>query len=749
MEKIQPYLTAEYGGLLGLAVVVLALSLRAMGILSVVVSFWSGFAFCLGIQAFAIYHFLAKAEAKTNDKLEAARKLNTEVTLLIEEAATSDLVPPGERGISTPTKLAGLATSRANSTSNLGIPRSPSTTSLSTSTEIAAGSNGAAPPAEVKTTLEGNLTIQFVGKKKARNVYQCVLKGGILYYKKRPGIGSGSTKSSQATSSSGTASPGPGSSKDGASNGELKQIVLTGAQIRRLEEVEMKGVRYAIEVLHPERKIVYKIDYLYLIAESEMDLERWYFALLTCCVPHNGYVDVELNKLLHDRFKYMWRSQETANWLSALWARMHLNMRVSQSLREKMINKVALRLSEKIEEKGYEQYIGNLQITDLDFGSKPPTIESAMIQPPDSSGDLIADVWLHYRNGDASLTLSCEVNFKRIMIIPIAVTVSCKSLSGKLQMRVPPFPAERFSISFYEEPTMDLVIEMAIGEKAGQMKNLILPKIKDIILGRLKLAIVERFVAPHRKYFRIPGTAKKDPQSDKPAQFAVKTSLKTLPTASTAPSSASPSLTASPSSTSLSKNAKTTSALSASSSSVTSDDDFANWSPAVPRNTSSVSVPEMASSASSSDLKSLGVPTSSASATLPQTSGGGPGSQLQQPSRSDIIRLSLESSNSKPELLETATYEERVMSPNMGSSLSSARNSLTGEQLAAELDAIGLAPVPQTHAPAGSSRHGSPSRKTSHLPAGDESRLSTKVKGIFRSYFPKNDPNAPQGNLPK
>jgi len=625
---------------------------------------------------------------------------------------------------------------------------------------------------EAKPTLEGFLTIQFVGKKKARNMYYCVLRGGTLFYKKRVGLGSGNAKATSSASVASASGNGTGAAggKDASMNGEMKQIVLRGAQIRRIEEAEIKGMRFAIEVLHPERKIVYKIDYLYLIADNELDLERWYFALLTCCVPHNGYVDVELNKLLHDRFKYMWRSQETANWLSAIWARFHLNIRVSTTLRQKMINKLALRLSEKIEEKGYEQYIGNLQINDLDYGSKPPTIESVMIQPPDSSGDLIADIWLHYRNGDASLTLSCEVNFKRIMIIPISVTVSCKSLSGKLQLRVPPFPAERMSVSFYEEPTMDLVIEMAIGEKAGQVKNLILPKIKDIIISRLKLAIVERFVAPHRKYIRIPGTDKKDPQSDKPAIFAVKTSLKTLPIATASPSSSALNLSVShappngQTSSSTSKESTTGTAvpiqvaqlkespnsLHDSSNSVTSDDDFANWSPTISRSESTTSAANgQPAHASKDDIIRFSLEASSSSSNLvPNGNSNGLPSSSTQQQRQPSGKL------------ETATFEETVSlapssrhssPPSSGYSTPDPQRLSTSsfngrDSLAAELEGIGLAPVESSS----SSSRASPSRRSSsgtdpNNPQQQEgsSRLSMKVKGMFRSVFPKSEPPKP------
>jgi hypothetical protein len=70
MEQIRPYLNSNYGFALAGALIAIALSLRAMGILGLVVSFWSGFAFCLGLEAFAIYYFLLKIDTKTQAKLE-------------------------------------------------------------------------------------------------------------------------------------------------------------------------------------------------------------------------------------------------------------------------------------------------------------------------------------------------------------------------------------------------------------------------------------------------------------------------------------------------------------------------------------------------------------------------------------------------------------------------------------------------------------------------------------------------------
>jgi hypothetical protein len=68
---------------------------------------------------------------------------------------------------------------------------------------------------------------------------------------------------------------------------------------------EFKGMKYALEVMHPEKKITYKIDYLFIIFENEMDLERWYFALLTVCTPRNGHVDWVH---IRDKFNVVFRS---------------------------------------------------------------------------------------------------------------------------------------------------------------------------------------------------------------------------------------------------------------------------------------------------------------------------------------------------------------------------------------------------------------------------------------------------------
>lgn len=156
------------------------------------------------------------------------------------------------------------------------------------------------------------------------------------------------------------------------------------------------------------------------------------------------------------------------------------------------------------------------------------------------------DCDLIYKNGTAKMSMSAEVYLKKLATVPIKLSVTLKQFSGRMQIRVAPFPAERFSVSFYEEPRMDFEADIGVGEKMSSMKALIMPKIKELVLDRIKLALIERFVAPHRKYFRIPTTPKSDPVATKDPSVIIKLTASTevppSPTKLTSGSSTSSSL---------------------------------------------------------------------------------------------------------------------------------------------------------------------------------------------------------------
>jgi hypothetical protein len=450
--------------------------------------------------------------------------------------------------------------------------------------------------------IEGQIMIQLGGKKKTRAVYNCCIKGTTFYFQKKRSLGS----------------------KEGKDD-KIAAMPLTGTEIRRIEEKQGRSSKYTIEIMHPQRKIMYKVDYLYLISESAKDAERWYFALLqigkknthaylTPPVPKNkdkrksshdskllsnsmtdGEKDSSLvrnyftNFLANHGFDGFNKSSsvslgesgsfstsnpgspifspmmdhrksfqeaknknhyqdgedsepatdpnlpppisnnvninnfdirpESAHWFNIIAERFFQNIRDSADIEKKITEKFSRRMSEKIEEKGLQGYLQNVTIKDIDFGSRPPAFESVRIIPAEE--DLALDANVVYNNGDARLTLSAKLNLSWFST-QVTFSVRLASMRGLLHIRIPPFPAERFMVCFYEEPDMEFVIDMALGERGTSLN---LGKVKEMIAGRIKLALVERFVLPNRKYFRIPGAPKRDPGPNTNPNYKVNVAL--------------------------------------------------------------------------------------------------------------------------------------------------------------------------------------------------------------------------------
>ena len=81
----------------------------------------------------------------------------------------------------------------------------------------------------------------------------------------------------------------------------------------------------------------------------------------------------------------------------------------------------------------------------------------------------------------------------------IAMELQVFSLNGKMHFECMPFPASRFSLSFYEEPSIDLKIESSISGPQS-LRQLA----EAFIVKKIKLSILEKFLMPNRKYFPIP-----------------------------------------------------------------------------------------------------------------------------------------------------------------------------------------------------------------------------------------------------
>jgi len=102
-----------------------------------------------------------------------------------------------------------------------------------------------------------------------------------------------------------------------------------------------------------------------------------------------------------------------------------------------------------------------------------------------------------------------SVNFagRKLASIPVTIRVTLSNLKGKVQFRYYPYPSNKYSLSFHEEPEMDLVVELSLGYRF-KLSNLV-QKLEQYMTIIIKAVFIEQFVRPNRMYFRIPFTKEK------------------------------------------------------------------------------------------------------------------------------------------------------------------------------------------------------------------------------------------------
>lgn len=214
--------------------------------------------------------------------------------------------------------------------------------------------------------------------------------------------------------------------------------------------------------------------------------------------------------------EYASSNEERSHWVNALISRIYLNVQSSVIIKKKLIDKISTSFNEKLKEKSIKKILSDIKITKFCIGSKPPTIENAVLLPTDkSTGEMVIEMNINYNDGDAIMVLKTFIQFhlfeKRFVNIPITITARLTSIKGKIQLRCPPFPAEQFCIFFYKEPDITLNVDLSIGNnKLPFLNQLILSRIESYLENRLKLSIIERIVAPQRRFVRIPTTSKKE-----------------------------------------------------------------------------------------------------------------------------------------------------------------------------------------------------------------------------------------------
>eukprot|EP01089_Gocevia_fonbrunei_P018740 TRINITY_DN6423_c0_g1_i1.p1 TRINITY_DN6423_c0_g1~~TRINITY_DN6423_c0_g1_i1.p1 ORF type:complete len:124 (-),score=22.11 TRINITY_DN6423_c0_g1_i1:31-402(-) len=102
------------------------------------------------------------------------------------------------------------------------------------------------------------------------------------------------------------------------------------------------------------------------------------------------------------------------------------------------------------------------------------------------------------------MVMACDLCIRNTTV-PFTGTASVDGLSGTLRMHCLPFPAERFSLGFVEEPFLDL--NMVISGSAFELMQSLIPKIDEVpklIIRKLKNVLNEKLVLPNRRYFDFP-----------------------------------------------------------------------------------------------------------------------------------------------------------------------------------------------------------------------------------------------------
>ncbi|KAL6058104.1 ERMES complex subunit mmm1, variant 2 [Balamuthia mandrillaris] len=195
---------------------------------------------------------------------------------------------------------------------------------------------------------------------------------------------------------------------------------------------------------------------------------------------------------------------ETVHWLNSILLRFFQNIRHSEELVDGVKNSLETRLTTKLAQRNLDTYIAEFKVLQLDLGDGCPSITGVKIIPQPMPGEIGMDIQLDY-NGNAKIALSATIHVNlrghTYTSIPVVADATLRSLSGKLHLHCAPWPAERFSLSFYREPKMNIQLDTTMGENK-QVKNF--PKLGDLLLKKLKNTLIEKMVMPNRRYIRIP-----------------------------------------------------------------------------------------------------------------------------------------------------------------------------------------------------------------------------------------------------
>ncbi len=175
--------------------------------------------------------------------------------------------------------------------------------------------------------------------------------------------------------------------------GQVRALFLDGALIRFVDSPH--GVP-ALELLHTRRRLLHNADYVTLFPTDLKEQQRWLFALRTVCSLYDAlYTNLlpPLPPLMHferllqslqscDRFN----RPEASEWLNLLLARAFVHVSESNGLHQQILDYLAHKFSEKLEERQLQDTLTALHIAALHLGTHAPHVGAFAGEEPRGLG---------------------------------------------------------------------------------------------------------------------------------------------------------------------------------------------------------------------------------------------------------------------------------------------------------------------------------------------------------------------------
>ncbi|EGG00389.1 uncharacterized protein MELLADRAFT_111891 [Melampsora larici-populina 98AG31] len=165
--------------------------------------------------------------------------------------------------------------------------------------------------------------------------------------------------------------------------------------------------------------------------------------------------------------------------------------------------------------------IDYITVTEVDFGDQFPLCTNARVRPADETGRMRIEVDVDYSD---HVTLSIEtkvvINFptSRFAVLPVCLGITLNQLSATVMAEIPPVaiplpvehdpaaPTPAILLSLDPDFTLCMSTTSLLGARA-KLEDI--PKVEQLILGRLRGWIVDNLVWPKVRVLKLPGVGSK------------------------------------------------------------------------------------------------------------------------------------------------------------------------------------------------------------------------------------------------